>query len=522
MLRTKKFSAFGLILSDILANGVIVILILMMVTIMIENEAEKQKIEQAKDVTVILGREIMTSLVMNSLKSGPPSVLHDYEHSFIDKRIIKEKIPVFQLINDGLYELHSKTFWDKETLLTNDSSLDNYLSNLSERHKKLFRIDIFSVNHFYVFMSVLRSHAMTPRHWHFMGESLPGNFTNLALSNQGHDFKENNGIDGTEHDQSSKSNKESGIDSELDTNQSLGRSNGYLDNLETLQEAQRVSEVMDWLDGDTQIGKKENFDESYQGIEPSKANQISVSIAGISLPGMDSKSDINQILATVYSIMLISNKMIDNDTFTSLEHIDPLQINGVTQSISSSESFKLWMGEVFFLSELPRKDKFLINHNYNDEYYSSVGFKANNLQDSLKLYNHSLTKELVDKEHRLSFNLNTYPLIHKGNRVFVTPNTIISYIDDKPTSNYRWRTISLIDLVKGQIIIGLVYAAYDTVSGEMIIKAEENKPNLLGQDIITKHKSIVNKIEKLSSLFMVIILSIVMMYFYKIRRGDEK
>lgn len=521
MFKSKKFSAFGLILSDILANGVIVILILMMVTIVIENETEKQKIEQAKDVTVILGREIMTSLVMNSLKSGPPSVLHDYKNSLIDKRIIQQKIPVFQLINDGLYELHSKTFWDKNTLLTNDSSLDNFLSKLSKSHKKLFRVDIFSIKHFHVFMSILRSHKMVPRHWHFMGENLPGNFTNLAMSEQAVDINIANGskniqnaktsnMNGNDHDHDSEKKQSDEIDSD------------YFDDFKIVQGILDVSEELEWLDGDTQIGNKVYSDDSYQAIKSDNTNQISVSIAGMSLPSMNIKSDINQILATVYVIMQFSNKMIKDGTFTSLEKIDPLVIKSLSESVTKSELFRLWASEVLFLSDQPRKDKFFINKLENDNYYSSIGFYANNLQDSIQVYNHDLPISSVDKEHLLSFNLNTYPLLHKGNRIFVTPNTIISYVDDDPTSNYQWRTISLFDLDKGQIIIGLVYAAYNIDNEVMFIKAEENKPNLLGKNIVTKHKPITNKIEKLSVFFMVLIAAILYLYLIKMRKENEK
>lgn len=179
--KNKVLNTFSMTLSDILANGVIILLILIITVIIDEKEKESIKVEQAKEITVILSREIASSLVMNSLKSSPPSVLHDYYNSPLDKRIIKDKIPIFELLKNGVYEVQSKRFWTKKSLLTQDSSLDSYLSSLSKINKMLFRVDIYDITNYYLFMSVLEDHKLKPKHWHFMGEDMVSQYGRSLL-----------------------------------------------------------------------------------------------------------------------------------------------------------------------------------------------------------------------------------------------------------------------------------------------------------------------------------------------------
>ena len=76
----------GVALADILANSVAIVIMMIVVTIFIKHEADQKKLEQVEDVSVLLSREIATSVVMNALPTSPPARLHDYNTSPLDRK----------------------------------------------------------------------------------------------------------------------------------------------------------------------------------------------------------------------------------------------------------------------------------------------------------------------------------------------------------------------------------------------------------------------------------------------------
>ena len=162
----------GISLVDILANGVAVLIIVIVITIAVRSETEQVLGEQAQEVASVMTREFSTSLVLNRLAASPPAVLHDYERSPIDLVWDPRVLPVFEFHADLVRDPYSGETWSRAELLRDPNGLDDFLRDFDNARKALVRIDMYDVGIFYLAMSVLRDHGISPRHWHFIGASV--------------------------------------------------------------------------------------------------------------------------------------------------------------------------------------------------------------------------------------------------------------------------------------------------------------------------------------------------------------
>jgi len=161
----------GVALADILANGVAMVIILIVITVSIRNAQEQERLEQAQDVSLLLSRELATSVVMNALPTSPPSVLHDYERSPLDQNPQHSVMPILELRRDGVRNRYNGRFWPRRELLLQDNSLDRYLQTFDDQQRRNIRLDVYSIRNFYLAMSILKSHQVRAAHWHFLGEA---------------------------------------------------------------------------------------------------------------------------------------------------------------------------------------------------------------------------------------------------------------------------------------------------------------------------------------------------------------
>ncbi len=161
----------GVALADILANGVAMVIILIVITVSIRNAQEQERLEQAQDVSLLLSRELATSVVMNALPTSPPSVLHDYHRSPLDQNPQHSVMPILELRRDGVRNRYNGRFWPRRELLLQDNSLDRYLQTFDDTQRRNIRVDVYSIRNFYLAMSILKSHQVRTAHWHFLGEA---------------------------------------------------------------------------------------------------------------------------------------------------------------------------------------------------------------------------------------------------------------------------------------------------------------------------------------------------------------
>ena len=170
----------GVALADILANGVAMVIILIVITVSIRNARERERLEQVQDLSVLLSRELATSVVMNALPSSPPSVLHDYQRSPLDQNPQHSIMPIVGLHREGVRNRYTGEVWPRRELLLQDNGFDRYLQSFNQDQRRRMRLDVHSIRNFYLAMSILKSHGIRPLHWHFYGEETIEERTALA------------------------------------------------------------------------------------------------------------------------------------------------------------------------------------------------------------------------------------------------------------------------------------------------------------------------------------------------------
>ena len=169
----------GVALADVLANGVVVLLIVIIMTISFKKQQTEKQIEQNAEISAILARDIASSLVFNDLPSSPPAILHNYHcrqprgpwrNYYEQHDCMPWLYPIFELHKDRLREFNSNRIFTREQLLEEDNELDAYLRLLTPAQKQRARIDIYDVGIYYLALSILRENGIQPGHWHFLGE----------------------------------------------------------------------------------------------------------------------------------------------------------------------------------------------------------------------------------------------------------------------------------------------------------------------------------------------------------------
>ena len=172
--KTEPTGFSGVALADILANGVAIIVIMIVVSLMVHYEREQEKLEQANDISVLLSREIANSLVMNALPTSPPARLHNYTTSPLDRNPTHTTMPILELHDNFARHYYTGAIYNRKEMLRQDNALDHYISSLTPNQLRALRIDIYSINQFYIAMSILKQHNHRPRHWHFLALTKEG------------------------------------------------------------------------------------------------------------------------------------------------------------------------------------------------------------------------------------------------------------------------------------------------------------------------------------------------------------
>ena len=171
----------GIALVDILANGVAVLIIVIVLSIASRSEQDKQISEQIREVSTVMTREFSTSLVLNRLAAGPPALLHDYENSELDQIWDPYVMPVLEIHRDSVRDPYSGKTWFKSELLREPNSLDTFLSEMDALQKSAIRGDFYDVGTYYLLMSILKDHQINIAHWHFIGRGGDGVLANPSL-----------------------------------------------------------------------------------------------------------------------------------------------------------------------------------------------------------------------------------------------------------------------------------------------------------------------------------------------------
>ena len=172
-------------MADILANGVVVLLVVIILTLSIRKQQTEQEIEQSVEISAILARDIASSLVFNDLPSSPPAILHNYEctrprgpwRSEYERHDCQPWLyPIIEIHADHIREYSSNRKFTKATLLEEDNEFDIFLRTLPAISRQRIRADIYELDLYYLAISIMKENGARPNHWHFIGEykQVPG------------------------------------------------------------------------------------------------------------------------------------------------------------------------------------------------------------------------------------------------------------------------------------------------------------------------------------------------------------
>ena len=156
-------------LADILANGVAILMLLIVLSIKIQSDQAREEINQNADITTILSRDMAKTIIYNDLPSSPPAVLHDYHSCLVPHDCNESLYPIIEIHDDFVRLKNENVRISLVEMLKRPNPLDSWLSAHSDLEKFNIRVDIYGVGAYYLALSILSENGINhPRHWHFL------------------------------------------------------------------------------------------------------------------------------------------------------------------------------------------------------------------------------------------------------------------------------------------------------------------------------------------------------------------
>lgn len=435
----KVPSFSGIALADILANGASILILLIIVHLSIKTEIVEQAQQQTETISSLLSREEIQSLIMNALPASPPAILHDYEKSFIDRNPNHHIMPILQLTNEGVVDFYQKELFSADSFVHKNNRLDKYIGSLSQLQKYNMRLDIYSIRHFYLLMSILRSHDIEIKHWHFLTEKpvfKPINTrTQLAdvTSLQTNQAELMEGVEPRPYE---------------DKLAHYGESN-----LLTADKNQQNSQLLS-LPVEAQS---------------SEANKINLSI-----------KDFRNVISFIFDFLPSMNDKVQNG---HIDYLDQIDLNQLLQDY------------IFRFPKISRYMSFLVEQVYaalttQQLIWPQFHFTQTSQSATVTLpINKQINNVLIESNiktqqqegNQLSLLIHRYPLLSEGKRQAITNNTVIMIDPLSVQSNQaEWHSVAILNFAQNQSMIGFVYGYIDQ-NGQLSLLADENKIELNGQ-----------------------------------------
>ena len=531
----------GTALVDILANGLAMLIIVIVLSISARGEREQRTASQVEEVETMMSRRFSTSLILNSLAASKPAQLHDYRNSPLDQEYDPQTLPILELHRDFVREFYSGAIWSREQLLREPNAMDDWLSGFDDARKLRLRTDVYDIAQFYLAMSILRDHNIVPRHWHF----LPGG---LGLKQAGAcppavSAQDCGSVDGagsmvTELPTLTERTSDATGESNQWPPSDLTSGAGGTDETDLNQFPSEAT--IGLLPGATGFGafaegtpvELDPLASSFPNARPGSGSSNQMSRGAQQSTGLrfrlsapesvrqnngqalsmgDTSPTVEQVLTVLFDFIGKLQEMLDagvspsdylanfeqllNRAFASLPTLD-------TQTHALMSTL-IW--DVF--QNLARASQNLSENS------------ATGVQQSVDADNQSLniiTLELADRANtalilapnkrlqqvfvaqaraarpvpevaRPMLRLNTYPDVWRGLSLPIESNSILLMSPKQQHINQlRWRAVAYIAPNFDDFIIGFIYATVDT-DGRLVVPAEDNRVSLNGRPLLTPH-----------------------------------
>lgn len=521
----------GIALVDILANGVAVLIIVIILSIAARAEKEERYTEKVQEIATVMTREFSTSLVLNRLAASEPAQLHDYESSRIDAIWHPEVMPVLEFHRTLVRDPYSGTVWTRAQLLEKPNTLDLFLQGLSESAQGSIRGDIYDVGTYYLVMSILNDHGLRIWHWHFVGGSggLAGTGT-AADCPPGVSFEDCARLDGANvadlpgipelegwvggnseadnealdqytqswppeddsGDLGTQSNNATVTNPAVPEGSSLGQSTpidrfdpSAMGSFPTARPPNRSANVDQATgpnsnsEGGPTLQAQENDTFSIRLADPDTQNQSGEGIP-MELPDPD------QILYALLIFLTDIQDMLDqNQPPTKLIQDYMLELTNNIQRIDSLPDEEYAIVEHLLQSLLslsvsvdadaPRAPLEVNRRAVEDLQYAQIKLLPNRLLFDVEVITDGSIDDLEVQTAFPRLSLNKYPDVWEGLQIDLHRGSVLLMpAPENPTTEPSWRAVAFVSMTLSDIIVGFVYGTVDEY-GMLGIEADSNR-----------------------------------------------
>ena len=520
----------GIALVDILANGVAVLIIVIVLSIAARAEKEERYSEKVQEIATVMTREFSTSLVLNRLAASSPAQLHDYESAQIDAIWHPEVMPVLEFHRTLVRDPYSGTVWTREQLLEKPNTLDLFLEALNDSARSQIRGDIYDVGTYYLLMSILNDHGLSIWHWHFVGGSgglaqsgsaadcPPGvsfeDCARLAGANLADmpGLPELDGwVGGTANDQTEALEQysqswppEDGMagDLQAQTNNTVtnpdvpeGSSLGQgtpvdasdpsaMGSFPTAREPTQAATV-NRSGGGPSTGNpganqtQENNSFSIRLADPDSQNQFGEGIP-LELPDPD------QILYALMIFLTDIQNMLDQNQPPSMLIQDYMgELTNNVDRIDSLSDEEYSVVESLLQSMLDNagsidvdspREPLEVNFRTNEDLdYTQLRVLPNRLLFDAEVVTDGSITDLDDEATFLRLSLNKFPDVWEGLQVDLHRGSVLLMPETKiPTTEPSWRAVAFVSMTFSDVIVGFIYATVDEY-GMLSVEADSNR-----------------------------------------------
>lgn len=500
----------GIALADILANGVSIIMLLIVITISSKYQMEQREIEKVDEVTRVLSRDIASSVVMNNLAASPPAVLHDYVNSPNDRDLRHAVMPIIELHRNNIRDYYSGRVWERQQLLYQDNDFDNYLDSLDQNQRLRVRTDVYEIDMFYIYMSILREHEIDPKHWHFSvaGEAGPGN--RLAMTGNSSNWAKLFGT-AEEHGEFAGAGGEEDWASEQQAIGIAGTGDSLSDS----------DYPWDELGAQNQPG----------GANPSADNKMRFRLASPDGPlqsqmsmQLPEYSGQNLLEAALSYLKIIDRELQQGRAVTGkldnmIEYLQqfmrfPLKLTDYEQQ--AVKQIKQQLQHQFIIPPVGQVDYLNIDHEQRGDFRGlGAEFEVNRPVDSVKIISNAGQGEYLDAlpaHGSVHFHLQHYPELFQGLSLPVARHSVLLAPEYAPSDKWRWYPVFFIYPEFDDFVMGFVYATVSE-AGRIILAAESNQLAVEGYSLTMDRSEERNDSEHLlAAIFGIALLILLIIY----------
>jgi len=174
-----SLNTFGLI--DVLANCVAISLIFIFIHVLTSEYADTLVTDQEEEISLILSRKIATSLIVGKIPVSKSARLHNYKQCNLRRNRSPHTQPTIELHSGYIFIRDQNLVVTREQLLQKNNLLDQYITSLSFRKKRILRIDLNSIKLYYLTLSILYEKNIFVRHWHYISNGEEPDFSEEYL-----------------------------------------------------------------------------------------------------------------------------------------------------------------------------------------------------------------------------------------------------------------------------------------------------------------------------------------------------